>query len=211
MKKTGIAMGILSMAFLASCTKEVKESGELTMNQSLESNQLGIATAARQGGVSNVPNELLIKFKKGTTAKGRANALARISGRVQDHILTNAMKNLGDEGVYLVHTPLNALEAIAKAKGLEVEFAEPNFIYTHAAAPTDNYFASGQLWGMKGGNGSNAEAAWAAGKTGSTAVLIGIIDEGIQNTHPELDANTGPTHTILLMARIMMAMAILMM
>jgi subtilisin family serine protease len=42
---------------------------------------------------------------------------------------------------------------------------------------------------MKGGNGSNAAAAWAAGSTGSKGVFVGIIDEGVQTTHPDLDAN----------------------
>lgn len=186
---------MLSMAFLASCTKDVKEPQALSLDESVNLEQLGTA-AARQGGVTNVPNELLIKFKKGTSETGRANALARISGKVQEHILTNAMKQSGDEGVYLVHTPLNALEAIAKAKGLEVEFAEPNYIYTHAATSTDTYFADGRLWGMHGAGtshpnqyGSNAAAAWAAGNIGSSNVYVGIIDEGFQNTHPELDAN----------------------
>jgi subtilisin family serine protease len=34
--------------------------------------------------------------------------------------------------------------------------------------------------------GSNAAAAWAAGRTGSATVYVGVIDEGIQHTHPDL-------------------------
>ena len=37
--------------------------------------------------------------------------------------------------------------------------------------------------------GSQAGEAWAAGATGSDSVYIGVIDEGIQTTHPDLDAN----------------------
>lgn len=190
MKKSGIAMGILSMAFLASCTKDVKETGELTLDQNLEIEQLGSVAAASGQGQNHVPNEILVKFKKGTSATGRANALARISGRVQEHILTKAMKRLGDnDGVYLVHTPLQALEAIAKAKGLEVEYAEPNWIYTHNASSNDTYYS--QLWGMKGGNGCNAEATWTANKTNASSVYIGIIDEGYMYSHEDLAANAG--------------------
>jgi len=37
--------------------------------------------------------------------------------------------------------------------------------------------------------GSQAGEAWAANKTGSKTVYVGVIDEGIQFTHPDLDAN----------------------
>jgi subtilisin family serine protease len=101
------------------------------------------------------------------------------------------MQRFGDnEGVVIVNTPLAALEAANRLKGgAEIEYAEPNYIYTHNATSTDPYFTDGSLWGMKGGNGSNAAAAWAAGSTGSKGVFVGIIDEGVQTTHPDLDAN----------------------
>ena len=196
MSKMHIAMGLLSMAFLASCTKEIKDPEALSLNHEMETGFLG-AASGKQPGQSFMPNELLIKFKKGTTENGRAKALARIGGKVQEHILTKVMEAQNDEGVYLINTPLHALEAISKAKGLEVEYAEPNWIYTHSATSNDTYYSSGQLWGMYGAGtspanqyGSNAAAAWAAGHTGSSSVYVGIIDEGFQNTHPELDANT---------------------
>jgi subtilisin family serine protease len=37
--------------------------------------------------------------------------------------------------------------------------------------------------------GSQAGEAWAAGHTGNSTVYVGIIDEGVQFTHPDLDAN----------------------
>ena len=50
-----------------------------------------------------------------------------------------------------------------------VEFAEPNWIYTHQATSNDTYYTNGQLWGMYGAStipankyGSNAAAAWAS-------------------------------------------------
>ena len=77
-----------------------------------------------------------------------------------------------------------------------VEFAEPNWIHIHQATSNDTYFTSGQLWGMYGDAtapanpfGSQAGEAWARGNVGSSSVYIGVIDEGIQFTHPELQAN----------------------
>jgi subtilisin family serine protease len=103
------------------------------------------------------------------------------------------MQHLGDnEGITLVNTPLAAMEAISRMKGgAEIEFAEPNYIYTHTLASTDTYYTDGLLWGMKSGFGTNAEAAWAAGNTGSSEVYIGIIDEGYMYSHVDLVANAG--------------------
>jgi subtilisin family serine protease len=88
----------------------------------------------------------------------------------------------------------------AAVRGLEadaaVEFAEPNFIYEHQVISNDPYYTNGSLWGMYGPTtspsnqfGSQAAAAWGNGNTGSSTVYVGVIDEGIQYTHPDLDAN----------------------
>lgn len=117
--------------------------------------------------------------------------MARITGNVKEKIHTKAMQRFGDEeGVFLLRTPLGVLEAIEKMKGgVEIEYAEPNWIYTHSAVSTDPYYANGSLWGMDGeatSFGSQAEVAWAAGNTGSASVYVGIIDEGIQFDHSDL-------------------------
>lgn len=188
MKSNFVAIGLLSLTVFASCKKDI--------DNSVTADETTTAIRSGRGGVSEeniVPNELLVKFKKGTSVTGRENALARISGNVQEFIHTKAMQRFNDEGVYLVHTPLNALEALSKAKGVEVEYVEPNFIYTHDLATTDPYYTNGSLWGMYGDAtsptnqyGSQAGEAWAAGHTGSASVYVGVIDEGIQFDHPDL-------------------------
>ena len=160
-------------------------------------------TGARGGRSENaevVPNEMLVKFKKGVSASRKAEILASVNGKVQERILTKMMEKNGDqEGINLVNMPLASLEALARVKGLdEIEYAEPNYIYQHNATSNDTYFTNGSLWGMYGGStspanqyGTGAATAWANGKTGSSTVYIGIIDEGYMYSHPDLAANAG--------------------
>nr|WP_233254058.1 S8 family peptidase [Hymenobacter sedentarius] len=136
-----------------------------------------------------MPNEVLVKFKAGASPSAKAAALSNINGVVTERILTKAMERAGEkEALLLVHTPLAAAEAIGRLRGEEVEYAEPNYIYTHTAVTNDTYVANGSLWGMDAANqyGSQASTAWAAGHTGSASVVLGVIDEGIQFDHPDL-------------------------
>ena len=195
MKKHTIAAGMLAAVILASCTKSidapVEENSVSAANQNIH--------AEEQGASGNhVPNELLVKFKAGTSADAKAKAFGRMNAEVKERILTNAMKHAGDnEGVYLLRSSLNALDAVSRARGVEVVYAEPNYVYTHDATSNDLFYTDGRLWGMHGDlispflnqYGSQADEAWAAGHTGSKDVIVGVIDEGIQFTHPELDAN----------------------
>jgi len=102
------------------------------------------------------------------------------------------MRNSGDrEGFYVVHTPLQSLEALSKIKGgSELEYAELNYIFTHSYSDSytsnDKYYTNGSLWGTYGDAsplwknqfGSQAAEAWAAGNKGNDQIYIGVIDEG---------------------------------
>ena len=77
-----------------------------------------------------------------------------------------------------------------------IKYVEPDYVVHHTAVSTDPYFTNGSMWGMYGpatspvnAYGSNAAAAWANGYTGSSNVVIGVVDEGIQVTHSDLAAN----------------------
>lgn len=153
-----------------------------------------------------VPGQLLIKYKT-TTAGSRLSQdiLDMIQANVVEEIKTGAMelanaRKGGESGdLLLVQSNLGTLEAIERLRNMpEIEYAEPNWIYHHYATSNDTYFTNGSLWGMYGAAtspanqfGTEAATVWAAGKTGSSTVYIGIIDEGYMYTHEDLAANAG--------------------
>ncbi len=64
-----------------------------------------------------------------------------------------------------------------------VEYIEPNYIYSASKAPNDPKFSN--LWGMKK---INAEEAWDI-TTGSNSVKVAVVDTGVEVNHPDLKAN----------------------
>ncbi|MEQ1903443.1 MAG: S8 family serine peptidase [Pirellulaceae bacterium] len=153
-----------------------------------------------------VPGELLIQFDKSADATLRANARAIVSGNLLEQIQTRAMSDSG-RGI---------LERVSLGRGISLElamdqlnsmsgvrYAEPNWLYSTTAVSNDTNYLNGQLWGMYSDDspavvgpagttnqyGSQAEEAWNAGHIGSNDVYIGVIDEGIQFTHPDLADN----------------------
>ena len=190
MRKLYSALSFSALLGLAvSCTDVIEN--EMTVSDAVE----------RVAQQEFVPGQLLIKYKT-TTAGSRLSQdiLDMIQANVVEEIRTPAMevanaRKGGESGdLLLVQTGLGTLEAIERLRNMpEVEYAEPNWIYQHYAS-NDPYFLNNQLWGMSsGGNqfGSRAATAWAAGKTGSSAVYIGIIDEGYMYDHVDLAANAG--------------------
>lgn len=153
-----------------------------------------------------VPGQLLIKYKT-TTAGTRLSQdiLDMIQANVVEEIKTGAMelanaRKGGESGdLLLVQSNLGTLEAIERLRNMpEIEYAEPNWIYHHYATSNDTYFTNGSLWGMYGSAtspanqfGIGAATAWANGKTGSSTVYIGIIDEGYMFDHEDLADNAG--------------------
>ena len=189
--KSVVAAGVLSMMVFAGCEKNLEDPSAVT-------SQTASADAASEQGRAHMPNELLVKFKAEVSEEAKSNVLAKIGGKVAEKILTKAMEDANDEeGILVVRTPLVALEAMNKVKGgLEIEFAEPNYIYQHAATSNDPYYTSNYLWGMYGDRtspvnqyGSQAGEAWTAGHTGASTVYVGIIDEGVMVKHEDLAAN----------------------
>lgn len=86
----------------------------------------------------------------------------------------------------------NALEKLNKSSA--VLYAEPNYIVNASLTPDDSSFS--ELWGLNntGQTGGvddadiDAPEAWDI-STGSHDVIVGVIDTGVDHTHPDLSAN----------------------
>ncbi|MFM7214506.1 MAG: S8 family serine peptidase, partial [Verrucomicrobiota bacterium] len=75
------------------------------------------------------------------------------------------------------------------------DYVEPDYLHVADAVPNDSAFANGTLWGLRnqgqsgGLSGADIDAvrAWDI-TTGSTDVIVAVIDTGIRYTHQDLSA-----------------------
>lgn len=152
---------------------------------------------------SHVPGEMLVQYRRGAGEADKERASRRVGAAFVDEVARGSSRFDGGGDLELLRLP-PGLAVAAAMREIEtdpaVEFAEPNWIYRHAATSNDTYYTNGSLWGMYGDAsspanqyGSQAAEAWAAGKTCNSTipVYVGIIDEGVMTTHPDLTANIG--------------------
>lgn len=139
----------------------------------------------------HVPAEMLVQFKPGVAQALREAALNRVGGKFLEKIRGDLHRISLPQGANLA-AAVRALHAQDA-----VDFAEPNWVYHHTAVSDDTYYTNGTLWGMYGDTsplqtnqyGSQAGEAWNAGHNKCKGVLVGVIDEGVQYTHPDLKSN----------------------
>lgn len=160
---------------------------------------------AEKGGIPpidnapSVPGELLVQFSPSANAAEKGRALGRIHADVIDSVVPESKRQDGGGDLVLIRyqpdfTPAAARHEIESDPA--IEFAEPNYTYTHQATSNDPYYTNGSLWGMYSSPtnqyGSQASAAWVTdSKTDCGSVYVGIIDEGYMYTHVDLANNAG--------------------
>jgi subtilisin family serine protease len=141
-------------------------------------------------------NQLIVRFAPGVAATDAGvSALMNSLGAT----VTSEAKSLGIQ-LWTLRDGVSLSDAIAtlEASG-RILYAEPNYTVTTAdfqtqAVPNDPSF--GQLYGLNntGQTGGTADAdidapeAWDIG-TGSSSVVVGVIDTGVDYTHPDLNDN----------------------
>jgi hypothetical protein len=135
-----------------------------------------------------VPGEVLLKFKEQASASDRI----RLAGEVGAvHLRTFASQAVH----WRVAPQVDLVQAIERLKrDPAVLYAEPNYLLSVDVTPNDPRY--NELWGMNntGQTGGIADAdidadtAWNV-STGSSSVLVGVIDTGVDYNHPDLAAN----------------------
>ncbi|GAB2520802.1 S8 family peptidase [Lysobacter humi (ex Lee et al. 2017)] len=155
-----------------------------------------LVLAGLKAGRPHQSGELIVKFKDGTTAAQQA-AVRNGLGAAKADTLRGARAGRAETALLRLPAGVGVASAIeALRNDPSVDYAEPNWVYTHTATSNDTYYTNGSLWGMYGDAtspanqyGSQAAEAWAAGHTDCSGVLVGVIDEGIYTAHEDLAAN----------------------
>ncbi|PWU18269.1 MAG: hypothetical protein C5B50_09575 [Verrucomicrobia bacterium] len=154
------------------------------------------------GGPVIVTPDILVGFEAGVTDQQAESVLAAENAGVIVH------RNLGNmKGAYHLKTRLKSgLDVLALANKLaarpEVKFAEPDMIFTGRGdlIPNDPGFSN--LWGMQNteqfggavGMDMKAPQAWDI-TTGSSNIIVVIIDVGVQTNHPDINQIQGTNFT----------------
>lgn len=118
--------------------------------------------AGLNAGRAHVADELIVQYKFGASSTVKGRALGRAGAGENEVLLRAHQRQDGRGDMELVSVPVG--KSLAQAiKELEsdpaVEFAEPNWVYQHAAVSNDPQYTSGALWGMYG-NASTPANQW---------------------------------------------------
>ncbi|MBN2346832.1 MAG: S8 family serine peptidase [Candidatus Aminicenantes bacterium] len=133
--------------------------------------------------------EVIVKFRKGLDLTAVQNFAAAQSLNVKKRfkVLTQAKGQiyvlLSSPGKVDTLTLVNALK-----DSPQVESVSPNYRREMCATPNDPRF--GELWGLHNASDHdiNAPAAWDT-STGSSSVIVAVIDSGLDYAHPDLAPN----------------------
>ncbi len=146
----------------------------------------------------SVDSEVLVKIKEGASDKDVAAVHSSADADQKERVA-----HVQGGTIWRVHSRTKNTEALtaALAHNPNIEYIEPNYIVQMGGAPNDpNYNQqwpfknSGQTptdyFGIPGAIGADIdmEPAWSI-TTGSSAIVVGVVDTGIDYTHSDLAAN----------------------
>jgi thermitase len=129
-----------------------------------------------------VPGQFVIKFKPGVAGKQRTETVRALGGRFFDRVPNLDLEAaefpaLRGKDQVAAERLINALK-----HNPNVEYVEPNYIYSADLTPNDP--GASQQWAW---SPIQANQAWDVTQ-GSSSVVIAVVDTGIQRSHPDLDS-----------------------
>ena len=149
-----------------------------------------VTSQKRQRQQAFVPGEVLVRYRSESMArnKGQSMRIAAMDGRL---LSLDVQRTHGSDllpGLRLVRVePEDTLKAIeALREQPDVLDAEPNYILKADVTPNDPNLNQQYALNLMG-----APQAWdtRTGSTGAGRIVIGVIDQGIDFNHPDLNAN----------------------
>lgn len=134
--------------------------------------------------------EIIVKLKDTVDSQSVSPLAAKLSDAIEAQVLTEMPKSK----YVTLKTAKDTLQAIQELeKRPDVEFAEPNyFVYPLSVAKPASYSSYyndpyyDDQWNLQA---INLENAWNHGSTGSSNVMVAVLDTGIKKGLYELDAN----------------------
>lgn len=164
---------------------------------------IGFGAAAAFAGASAaqtawVEGEAVVTFAKSVTAERAAQAVAHRSLRLARRLAVPSERG-GQEVGLVCSEGLTTAELIADLQqDSAVQTAEPNYLRWPCGELRPNDPRFGELWGLRNtgqpvngavgtpGSDTRFPAAWGLARTSGAALVVAVIDTGVDYTHPDL-------------------------
>jgi subtilisin family serine protease len=176
----------LAFSFLVVLTLVIVAGAPSTSSAKLEGTQSGVNR--KNPRPEFVPGEALVRYRS-ERAAGRQTrqVMLNVAGRQLSIQIERFDGADIVPGLRLARVATqDTMAAIAALKEQpDVLYAEPNYLLHLDLTPNDPRFISGELFGL---TKIGAPTAWNT-TTGSSSVVVGVIDEGIDKLHLDLQAN----------------------
>lgn len=170
---------VIKLCSNASIVKYAEPSAEVrafSNEASLEASNPETVVAAQAQLAEHRSGEVIVKFK---------NIATEEVARTLSNVGITILEQFDNLGVY--HCDTGGKDVSQAIKECEADpnvvYAEPNYIYRRFVEPNDPQFS--QLYGM---TITDSPAAWDI-QTGDRAIIVGVIDTGVDLDHEDLEDN----------------------